>query len=216
MFITCGPSWVPVDAVRRITNFSSGELGTVLSDRLTDAGFEVVCFRGESATHPQLPRRAEVVYFRNNEDLLHSLEVRGDHAWAVLHAAALSDFEVESVACNGDSIEPGCGKIPSRGGPVDIRLRPAMKVLPLLRGIFPSALLVGWKYETDNPRRARAAARRQLLEAQTDLCVLNGPVLGHGFEIHSGGEAPLEISTRPALADWFAHWLLEQKTVAMA
>jgi len=32
VIITCGPSYEPIDEVRRLTNFSTGELGVQLSD----------------------------------------------------------------------------------------------------------------------------------------------------------------------------------------
>ena len=48
--VTCGPSYEPIDEVRRITNFSTGELGVLLTNHLVDAGCEVVCFRGVGAT----------------------------------------------------------------------------------------------------------------------------------------------------------------------
>ena len=38
VIVTCGPSYEPIDEVRRITNFSTGELGILLANRLTRAG----------------------------------------------------------------------------------------------------------------------------------------------------------------------------------
>ena len=59
--VTCGPSYEPIDAVRRITNFSTGELGIILANTLRNAGHTVTCLRGVSATSsppkPQNPIR---------------------------------------------------------------------------------------------------------------------------------------------------------------
>jgi len=41
VIVTCGPSYEPIDQVRRLTNFSTGELGVHLSNQLARAGFEV-------------------------------------------------------------------------------------------------------------------------------------------------------------------------------
>jgi phosphopantothenoylcysteine decarboxylase/phosphopantothenate--cysteine ligase len=38
VIVTCGPSYEPIDQVRRLTNFSTGELGVLLSDELARAG----------------------------------------------------------------------------------------------------------------------------------------------------------------------------------
>jgi len=36
--VTAGPTYEPLDKVRRLTNFSSGRLGSELGDFLTDRG----------------------------------------------------------------------------------------------------------------------------------------------------------------------------------
>jgi phosphopantothenoylcysteine synthetase/decarboxylase len=51
VIVTCGPSSEPIDEVRRITNFSTGELGIQLSNGLARAGFEVFCFKGAASTY---------------------------------------------------------------------------------------------------------------------------------------------------------------------
>ena len=40
--VTCGPAFEPIDEVRRITNQSTGELGSLLSETLAGANFEVL------------------------------------------------------------------------------------------------------------------------------------------------------------------------------
>jgi hypothetical protein len=52
VIVTSCPSYEPIDQVRRLTNFSTGELGVHLSNQLTRAGFEVFCLKGSGATHP--------------------------------------------------------------------------------------------------------------------------------------------------------------------
>ena len=56
--VTCGPAYEPIDEVRRITNQSTGELGSLLSEILSRAKFEVLCLRGEMAIYPS-PREVE-------------------------------------------------------------------------------------------------------------------------------------------------------------
>ncbi len=51
-----------------------------------------------------------------------------------------------------------------------------------MRDLFPNARIVGWKYELVGSREdALAAGARQLTEARTDLCVVNGAAYGSGF-----------------------------------
>lgn len=172
--ITCGPASAPIDAVRRITNFATGEIGAILSEEFSRAGHPVTCFRGVGATFPG--GVGEIREFTTNESLAEAL--RALTPAAVFHAAALCDYDV--VRVEGGS----GGKLESRGGEIQLTLRPAKKLLPEFRGWFPGAFLVGWKYEVDGmPEDVVARGRRQLAEAKTDLCVVNGPAFGVGFGI---------------------------------
>ena len=46
IIVTTGPSFEPIDEVRRITNFSTGELGVLLANSFAQAGAEVFCLKG--------------------------------------------------------------------------------------------------------------------------------------------------------------------------
>jgi phosphopantothenoylcysteine synthetase/decarboxylase len=176
--ITCGPAHAPIDAVRRITNFATGEIGTHLSRELAAAGFHVVCFRGEGSTAPA-PSGVDVRIFTTNESLAQALENLPAEPAVLFHAAALCDFEVAEI----DGAEPR-NKLSSGCEVLHLELRPARKLLPALRTMFPAAKLVGWKYELDGTRdEALAKARRQLADCRTDACVLNGSAYGPGFGI---------------------------------
>lgn len=181
VLVTCGPAYAPIDHVRRITNFSTGELGMMLANAFAAAGREVVCFRGEAATTPLAAAPGvEVRAFSTNDDLLRQLEEVG-FAADVFHAAALNDYEVESVRDDTGEIL-SAAKISSRGGKLHLTLRPARKLLPELRGMFPGARIVGWKYELDGGLAdALHAGAHQLEDGGTDFCVVNGAAYGEGF-----------------------------------
>ena len=57
--VTAGPTCEPLDDVRRLTNFSTGRLGSRLAAHLASQGHEVVLLRGEAATH-SLPVEASI------------------------------------------------------------------------------------------------------------------------------------------------------------
>jgi phosphopantothenoylcysteine synthetase/decarboxylase len=178
--ITCGPAYEPLDSVRRITNFSTGEMGTVLTEAFLQAGFEVICFRGEAASFPA-PSGADVRTFSTNASLAESLRSLERPPAIVLHAAALCDFVVEKI----EGAE-GAEKLSSRAGAIRLTLQPAEKVLPKIRDCFPSARIIGWKYELDGTReQAIARAAAQIRAARTDACILNGAAYGPGFGLLS-------------------------------
>jgi phosphopantothenoylcysteine decarboxylase/phosphopantothenate--cysteine ligase len=144
--ITCGPAYAPIDAVRRITNFATGEIGTLLAEELASRGWNVVCLRGEGSTAAP-PVGVKVASFSTNDSLEKILQGQPRDAAAVFHAAALCDFEVAGI-----SGAEGAKKLSSRSGTIALDLRPAVKVLPKLRGLFPGAKIVGWKFECDGGR----------------------------------------------------------------
>jgi phosphopantothenoylcysteine decarboxylase/phosphopantothenate--cysteine ligase len=211
VIVTCGPSFEPIDEVRRITNFSSGELGVQLCNALARAGFEVFCFKGSGATHPGPDGQCHLNLFDTNDDLLELLtQTSTDHnIEAVFHVAALCDYKVKRVE---DDQGRGCqsAKIASRSGALTISLEPATKVIGKMRELFPKSILVGWKYELVGTRSdALAKAVRQIEENRTEACVLNGRAFGSGFAFCQQGNAPREIGDKSELVRFLSAWLVE-------
>ena len=204
VIVTCGPSYEPIDRVRRLTNFSTGELGLLLSAELAAAGHEVVCWKGEGATSTASAGGARVATFSTNDDLFHALAA--SQADAIFHAAALCDYRVKAATAADGTVLLG-EKIATRSGEITLTLEPTVKVLPRLRALFPTARIVGWKYELDGTRtEALAKAARQLTECRTDACVLNGAAWGAGFAFIE--RDPVELADKPALAAFLARWLM--------
>ena len=209
IIVTCGPSYEPIDEARRLTNFSTGRLGITLANALAAAGHEVICLKGGQATCPDPLRVREALTFSTNEDLANKLESlsRTHEIGAVLHAAALCDFKVARVV-TGDGRELLSRKFSTREGELHLVLAPTLKVLPKLRGWFPRARIVGWKYELAGTRdEAFAAAWRQLHETDVDACVLNGAAYGSGFALCQRPDEVETCADLPALVEWFGHWL---------
>ncbi len=193
--ITCGPASTPIDQVRRITNFSTGEIGTILSQAFSRAGFDVFCFRGEGSTAPP-PASVDVRHFSTNDSLAEALQCLDRQPEIVLHAAALSDFEVAEIHGSDAS-----AKLSSRAGEIRLTLRPARKILPELRSWFPAARLIGWKYELDGSRdQAVARAAKQIREARSDACVINGAAYGPGFGVLTPDGSIAHLADKPSLA----------------
>jgi phosphopantothenate---cysteine ligase (CTP) len=196
-YVTCGPAFEPIDAVRCLTNHSTGALGALLAEVLAAAGFAVTCFRGALATHPA-PAGLRVEPFTTNQSLLTLLEAAPAPA-VVFHAAALCDFGLAR-----EFTTPG--KIRSDLPELHLVLHPAPKVLPRLRAIFPGALVVGWKYEVDGTRDdALGRGGRQLAANSTDATVVNGPAYGEGLALLDR-EGCTHHTSRPALCDALVAW----------
>jgi len=211
--LTCGPAYAPIDSVRRITNTSTGRLGAILADFFLSRGHAVTCYRGEAATFRAIPEGVKVHEFSTNDDLeakLALLSRSGTPVDAVLHAAALCDFGVEKVLDGAGHPVEG-GKLPSRAEGYTLKVKPLPKVLNRLRALFPGACIVGWKYEVEGNRdRIAALGRRQIDEARTNGCVLNGPGWDDagGFGLMGADGAVEEARDFVALAAGLM-WLIE-------
>ena len=204
ILVTCGPAHEPIDDVRRLTNQSSGELGTILATTLADAGFDVVCYRGEGATHPapQVP----TLSFGTNASLEKLLQNDAGKFDAVFHVAALCDFLVQNA-------RPG--KIRSDSDGFTLSLRPAPKIIRTLRTLFPKAQLVGWKYELEGGRdEGLNRGRHQLATCHTDACVVNGAAYGEGFGfLEADCQAVRHLPDKISLCRHLAGWMQTKRPV---
>jgi phosphopantothenoylcysteine synthetase/decarboxylase len=184
--VTAGPTYEPLDQVRRLTNHSTGRLGSELTNHLADCGHEVTLLIGQQATWRGERTAARVETFTTTDNLQLRLRALADEGWdAVFHAAAVSDFtfgKVFSRDAKAALHEVQSGKLSTRGEPLLVELVPTAKIISELRGWFPRATIVGWKYEVDGTReQVVEKASRQIFENQTDACVANGPAYGEGF-----------------------------------
>ena len=206
--VTAGPASAPIDEVRRITNFATGEIGARLAEALAAQGFEPHLFRARGATHAELPKGTVLHEFETNDDLVRALEelseIRGHDVRAVFHAAALSDYAVSAVR-GPDGSPAGARKIPGDLPQIHLVLEPAAKVLPRLRGWFTRAWIAGWKYELSGTREdAVEIARTQLVQKRTDATILNGAAYGPGFGLLEGDNPPLHFATKREVAQVLA------------
>jgi phosphopantothenate---cysteine ligase (CTP) len=209
--VTAGPTFEMLDQVRRLTNFSTGRLGTELASFLTDRGHNVTLLRGEQATYCGERKALRVKTFSTTADLMAQLQALAKlEMGAVFHAAAVSDFTFGKIwqrSEQGELSEITAGKISTRQGTLLAELQPTPKIIARLREWFPTAKLVGWKFEVDGDRASvLRAAEQQLRDCGTNACVANGPAFGPGFGLVTGTSAPLDLPSAnelfTALADF--------------
>jgi phosphopantothenoylcysteine decarboxylase/phosphopantothenate--cysteine ligase len=202
--VTAGPTYEPLDEVRRLTNCSTGRLGSELVNFLAGHGHDVTLLIGQQATWRGERRAREVQTFTTTADLQERLRgLSGQSFDAVFHAAAVSDFSFGRIwlrSSEGELREVKAGKLSTRQGPLLAELAPTPKIISELRAWFPKALLTGWKYEVDGDRAgAIRIAEKQIAECRTDACVANGPAYGPGFGLVKAGESCLHLPDAAAL-----------------
>ena len=215
--VTAGPTYEPLDEVRRLTNFSTGQLGTELAAFLTTSGHKVILLIGEQATYRGV-RLAEVIEtYGTTGDLAERLAFYANEGsvQALFHAAAVSDFGFGKIMKRtpaGELQEVRSGKVSTREGTLFAELVPTEKIITKLRGLFPKALLVGWKFEVEGDQPAvLELAKRQIAECNTDACVANGPAYGPGFAVVQGNGNVTHCNDKPQLFHRLSQSISEQR-----
>ena len=143
VIVTCGPSYEPIDGVRRLTNFSTGELGAILAKALAERGIETVCLRGVGSTFAEPEAGVEVRPFTTNDDLARQLQVCSSEAeiGALFHAAALCDYRPAGILMRVDA-----SSVPQNtdwAGALTLRLEPAVKISCSFEAGFPEPGYMG-------------------------------------------------------------------------
>jgi phosphopantothenoylcysteine synthetase/decarboxylase len=210
--VTAGPTYEPLDGARRLTNFSTGQLGTELANFLAAQGYEVTLLVGQQATYPGERRAQLVETFTTTGNLQSKLEALGGKSvGAVFHAAAVSDFSFGKIwtrSPGGELIEVKSGKISTRHGTLLAELVPTKKIIASLRDWFPQAHITGWKYEVDGDRPdVIHAAEKQITDCLTNACVANGPAYGEGFGLVTRNGSCTHIADKAALFEILARAL---------
>ena len=148
--------------------------------------------------------------FSTNGSLLKLFEASVQRPNVVFHAAALCDFVVDRIDAQGSHSESR-KKVSSDLEVLQITLVPAVKLLPKLHGLFPEALIVGWKYELDGSREdAIAKGWKQISLCQTDACVVNGSAYGRGFAFLQAGGELRQFPDKARLVDALSEWAAQR------
>ena len=96
--VTAGPTYEPLDEVRRLTNFSTGRLGSELANFLAARGHETILLIGQQATYRGERHVWKVETFTTTANLHDRLQaLAGQPVDAVFHAAAVSDFALGKI-----------------------------------------------------------------------------------------------------------------------
>lgn len=156
ILITSGATREPIDAVRFLSNVSTGRTGAMLADALAQQGHAVTLLHGEAAVRPKsatdLVTTEAFSSTENLEAQLRRLLGTGNYD-AVIHAAAVSDYRPAEVSK---------GKRSSYAAELTLHLVPTPKLLPQLKHFAPRPLqVIGFKLTAgaDAAERAHAVAK---------------------------------------------------------
>ena len=138
ILITAGPTWIPIDDVRVISNISSGELGIILAKKAASKGLRVDLFLGPVGP-VATGKKIKVFRFKYFDELLRLARenLKSKKYDFILHAAAVSDYLIQRIP----------GKISSSAPELVLKLKKAPKIVEIIRALNPKAFLVSFKLE---------------------------------------------------------------------
>jgi len=166
VLITAGPTWVPIDKVRVISNIASAKTGILLAELARELRADVTLILGPVG-EDYLGSSIKVKRFYYFDEL-HSLvkkELRENKYDIVIHSAAVSDFKTKKVFSE---------KIKSDSKNLTLDLESTIKIVDKIKKYSPRVFLVIFKLEFKlSKSKMIESARRTMRESGADLAVVN-------------------------------------------
>ncbi len=140
ILITAGPTREKIDAVRFLTNRSTGKMGYALAEAARDAGHEVTLVSGP-VTLP-VPLGIEWVPVESAAEMAEVVKERAPQAKLVIMCAAVADYRPKQALA---------GKMKKAEGDLTLQLERTEDILKSLGEVKPkNQILVGFAAETDD------------------------------------------------------------------
>lgn len=159
--VSAGPTRERLDAVRVLTNRSSGRMGLAVAQAAAELGADVTLLAGPGVS---VPVGVTAERFESAADLGEALERIAGSVDALFHAAAVADFRPATVAT---------GKLDRRNGPLSVALEPVPDLAAGVAGRDPRPYLVIFAAEGAADLEERA---RRKLEAKGADAVVANPI----------------------------------------
>ena len=168
ILVTAGPTWVPIDEIRVITNIFTGTTGYAIARYAKSMGAGVTLLLGPGRVDfGDHPPNIEIIHFRYFDELLGAIRYRLKLKKydIIIHSASVSDYI---------PVKKSRSKISSGKKNLLLRLKPAPKIADSIKRYDPSIYLVKFKLELDrNTKKLISIAFKSLKESNADLIVAN-------------------------------------------
>jgi len=159
--ITAGGTREHIDAVRFISNASSGRMGYALARAALKAGHQVTLVT--TGVNLRSPEGAEIVHVVSAREMFAAVKDRFSRCECLVMAAAVADYAPVRAK----------GKISKSDRELIIRLRPTVDILKWAgEHKRPNQITIGFALEDKDIRRR---AEKKLLDKKLDMIVANTP-----------------------------------------
>jgi phosphopantothenoylcysteine decarboxylase/phosphopantothenate--cysteine ligase len=186
VLITAGPTTSPIDAVRYITNHSTGRMGAAMAEEALRRGARVRYVLGvdKGVVRPVAPKgsadRLTLVEVRTAEEMAEAALAFLPDVGGVIATAAVLDYRVAT---------PSASKLKRAASATTLDMVPSVDVLGALRQAATNQWFLGFAAETDN---IEANASSKLESKKLDFLFANpvariGEVTSTGFSVPTNG-----------------------------
>ena len=156
ILITAGPTYEAIDAVRGITNRSSGKMGYAVAQAALELGAEVTLVSGPTALAK--PQGAQGVDVTSAAQMFDAIKQRAGDCDIFIGVAAVADYRVA---------QPSAQKIKKSAGTLTLELVPNPDILAYVANLPDPPFCVGFAAESENLAKY----------AEQKRCVKNVPLL---------------------------------------
>ncbi|MGR3292676.1 MAG: phosphopantothenoylcysteine decarboxylase domain-containing protein [Candidatus Scalindua sp.] len=174
ILITAGSTRGYLDAVRYITNTSTGKLSSEIAYEAMNRGAVVTYVYGTDSLYPVIQDHNEIkssqlklIEIETNNDLVKVIreKLKKKKFDAIIHAMAVADYV---------PVKAKPGKTSSEEKEWLLKLIKTPKVIAIIRDIWPDALLVGFKLEVNRTKDDLVkTAKRFLKKSRANMIVAN-------------------------------------------
>jgi phosphopantothenoylcysteine decarboxylase/phosphopantothenate--cysteine ligase len=150
VLLTSGPTFERIDAVRGITNRSSGRMGHAIARAAIEAGADVTLVSGPVATSP--PFGARVIRVESAAEMLAAVEAALGQTDIFVSVAAVADYT---------PLEVHAHKLKKKAEVMNLELGPTVDILANVAGRANPPFCVGFAAESERLEEHAEAKRRR-------------------------------------------------------
>ena len=165
VLLTAGPTYEAIDAVRGITNRSSGKMGYAIAQAALELGAEVTLVSGPVAL--SAPNGARLVQVESAGEMFEAVKERVTECDIFIGVAAVADYRVAQASAQ---------KIKKDGGNLTLELVPNPDILAYVAALPKPPFCVGFAAESEN---LKAYAEQKRRAKKLPLLAANLAQAGH-------------------------------------
>lgn len=170
ILVTASRTEEPIDAVRVLSNRSTGKMGYAVAEEAFRRGARVTLVSGPSSLNP--PSGIELIKISTAQEMYRAVKKHSGRSDALIMASAVSDFTPAKVYR---------GKVKKEEAELDLKLKSTPDILREFGRRKGKKVLVGFAIETEDEIKN---AKLKLKQKNLDLIVVNNPnIQGAGFEV---------------------------------